>query len=212
MNSLDNEDPLTKPKKSKKPTMVITEQVISDVVEPVVEAVSIPEEPVIQTKKPRSQAQIDAAKKPRTQAQIDAFNRTALKRKENIANKLKEKELAKQPDIEVNAPKKINYTGSKPKQKPESVPIIEQESSESEPDIEVESKQSKQINKKKPRYIKVRLDSSSDEESDGYDSPVEVKAMKPNTNTRAFSSQQNKKSKIKVHNSAPVNYDNFFAD
>lgn len=174
----DNGDALTRPKKSKKQPVVITEAI------PPVPAVVAPT-PIVEP--PAAPVKV---KKPRTPAQIAAFEKTAAIRQANIAKIRQNKSVAK----------------AKAVLKTVAPPIEEEESDSSESEVEIVVKKKP---KKKSKYTVVVSDSSSDESEP---EPVKSVAKPVAKAERKFSSQQNKKSVVKVHNSESRNYDNFFCD
>jgi hypothetical protein len=213
-----NEDQLTKPKSSKKAPITIAEAVVlPTVVTPVTpEVVIVPTITAVPLKQSDSVSLetevVVKVKKPRSQAQIDAFAKTAETRKLNIAKNKQLKDIEKAKAVlalmtpEPVAP--VSVAPSQPSTPPD------------QKDEENMVSKTKKMMKKKAKYTIV-VEDSDDDDSDDSESSEDEQPIKspprdppsaPVKTERNFSSQQNKKSKITVHSSTPINYDKYFAD
>jgi len=210
--SADNVDSLTKPKKSKIQINTVEEEIPK--VAPIVSAPKV-DIPVVSAPKVDMPVVSEKPKKPRSQAQIDAFAKSAAKRKENIALRLKEKQIEKAKAIlAIAEPPKV-LEQPKPQVVPPTPVNSEVESTESEPEVVIEPKEKKVKKPVKKTKYRIVIDSSSDEDSSEseYEPPAKpVKQPSKPSNERAFSSQQNRKSKITVTHNNVGNMDGFFMD
>lgn len=159
-------------------------------------------------------------KKPRSEKQKAQFEQVFNKRKELIEKKKLEKKieasrllLQHDPDYKVpSTPRTPQIDDTVPdakKLKPKKEPkIIEVHSDNSDDDDSDESviiikKKSKT---KKSKKKKIVIEESSEESSSGEDEEV-IQLPKPK---RDFTTQQNKKSIVKVHEKPKICYDNYF--
>lgn len=152
-------------------------------------------------------------KKPRSEKQIEQFKQAQQKRKEAIDKRNTEKKIeaskillanniplpAQQKIKQVPTPthdndnEEVLTTKTKPKKQPKIVEL-DNTDSESEDSIIIVKKKSK------PKKKKKIIIQQSDSESSGDDEPpVQVAQAKEKQSNRAFVSQQNKKSVIKIH-------------
>ena len=131
--------------------------------------------PILKEKKPRKQME----KKPRSEAQIAAFKGAIAKKKERDDRVREVKELAA-AELVMAAKEKRTEIKSKPKPTP-----VDDESEEEE--IVVVKKKDK---KKAKRRVEIELTSSDDSDNDRNPPPPA---------TRKLTSQQNKRSVIKIH-------------
>lgn len=211
--SADNVDSLTKPKKSKIQINTVEEEIPKVISAPKVDM------PVVSAPKVDIPVVSEKPKKPRSQAQIDAFAKSAGKRKENIALRLKEKQIEKAKAIlAIAEPPKV-LEQPKPQLVPPTPVNSEVESTESEPEVVIEPKEKKVKKPVKKTKYRIVIDSSSDEDSSESEYEPPTKPVKQRSqdipkpsNERAFSSQQNRKSKITVTHNDRGNMDGFFMD
>lgn len=197
----DNEVPLTKVK-GQKNTKVI-------------------EEPINEPNKSENLENITVTKpqkekKPRSEKQKAQFEQVFNKRKEilekkKLEQKIEASKLLLQHDPEFMNKQKIVEPLTphiddvpvvvKKKKEPKIVEINDETDNESEESVIIIKKKSNKPKKKKKIIIEESEDSSSSSEEEV------VKLPKPK---REFTTQQNKKSIVKIHEKPKVNYDNYF--
>lgn len=191
----ENDVPLTKAKGQKKAKVI--EETINE-----------PEN--ITVTKPKKE------KKQRSEKQKAQFQQVFDKRKEmiekkNLEKKIEASKLLLQHDPEfMNKDKKvepltphIDDVVIKQKKTPKIVEMSESDSDSEESIIIIKKKANKPKKKKK----KIIIEQSSDESSSSGEDEEVVKLPKPK---RDFTTQQNKKSIVKIHDKPKVNYDNYF--
>ncbi len=201
----DNVDSLTKPKKTKAPSIQIQEPIPAPII---TEVPQIPQiAPVV----------VEKVKKPRTQKQKDSFAQTASIRQANIIKRRQEQQLEKAKAIIA-------------KNQPSTLPVISPENVPVQPTIkadekEIIKKEKQKPTKKKKQYTIIVDDSDSDSDSDSdVSTPIkpvkqeppkqveQTRMQQPKPKEREFSSQQNRKSKITIGDSKPIDYNSFFCD
>ena len=154
-------------------------------------------------------------KKPRSEKQKAQFQQVFNKRKEilekkNLEKKIEASKLLLQHDPEFINKQKIiepltphnDDVVIKKKKEPKIIEMSDSDNDSEESVIIIKKKTSKPKKKKK----KIIIEESSDSSSSGEDEEV-ITLPKPK---REFTTQQNKKSIVKIHEKPKVNYDNYF--
>jgi len=154
-------------------------------------------------------------KKPRSEKQKAQFQHVFNKRKEilekkNLEKKIEASKLLLQHDPEyINKQKivepltpHIDDVVIKKKKEPKIIEMSDSDNDSEESVIIIKKKTSKPKKKKK----KIIIEESSDESSSSGEDDV-ITLPKPK---REFTTQQNKKSIVKIHEKPKVNYDNYF--
>ena len=132
---------------------------------------------------PLTKKTIIKEKKPRSEKQIEAFKRAQETRKQNISNKLKEKEIKHLTEKEKNIKSKHDVIVKKKQSLMKTPKIIPEPESESE-----EEEQIIVVKKKKKPVKKIIIEESDSDESSEEELPK----------TRELKSQRNRKSLIKI--------------
>ena len=154
-------------------------------------------------------------KKPRSEKQKAQFQQVFNKRKEilekkNLDKKIEASKLLLQHDPEfINKQKivepltpHIDDVVIKKKKEPKIIEMSDSDNDSDESVIIIKKKTSKPKKKKK----KIIIEESEESSSSGEDEEV-ITLPKPK---REFTTQQNKKSIVKIHEKPKVNYDNYF--